>query len=338
MILLDARPLLAPSTRTEAHAGKFCVHSAATTIEYTGERAHLVGEMLSLLDGRSSVVEIAAQVGIGLEQAGALLSPLHDEALLLDTALELHEGSGGEFFNGFRRECRFWSQHIFAGRFWKHLRSGAAPLSMVLGWGIEFYHYVKYADEYMAAGVAHCSDSWLTRQWISKHFVEEAGHGEIFLEGLVDCGLSRSRIRDAPPLPATRALMNTLMESALEGALPYTACFGLTQPDAIAPTIAEHEQFYGSLRDHYPAAAGLFAAFLSHAKIDAGLKHDRTTIERILEARRGAEPSQRRTILRSVRRLAEAFVLFHDQIADFYAVPSCQVPRRALRMEEILFT
>ncbi len=336
MMHVDAVPLLSPQARMTAAPGALSLTGDQTSVDYTGDGAAVVAALISRLDGQRLIREIAAGLGIAADQVAALLAPLHEEALIIDAALDRHDLSNEEFFAGFRRECSFWSRHVFARRFWTELRAGTAPLSMVLGWGIEFYHYVRSAEEYMAAGVAHCSESWRARQIVSRHFVEEVGHGEIFLQGLVACGLSPTRVETAPPLAATRALTNVLMESAIEGVLPYTACFGLTQPDATPPELGEHERFYDGLRSHYPAASGLFDAFLAHARIDATQKHDRTTFEQIFELRGGADRSERREILRSVRRLAEHFVLFHDQIVDFYADPMCQIPRRPLTTEELL--
>ncbi|XXX74469.1 iron-containing redox enzyme family protein [Sorangium sp. So ce134] len=335
----DSKPLLAPHAHTSAGPDQFSVKGVEVSVDYVGNGARHVERVISSLDGRRSAAEIASHHGIGLEELRALLAHLHDEGLLLDTAIAAHDyDSVASFLEALRLERRFWGRHIFAQQFWMDLRSGAAPLSTVLGWGVEFYHYVAHADEYMAAGVAYCSDTWVTRQWVAQHFVEEAGHGEIFLEGLAGCGLSRSRIREAPPLPATRALMNALTESAMEGPLAYTACFALTQPESTAPSLAEQESFYGELSRCYPGAASLFRAFLRHARIDSELHHERTILEKILEARGEVDRSSREAIIRSIRRLAEYFVMFFEQISEYYASPHHQFPRRAPTMMELLRT
>ena len=330
------RPQLAPFLRTTLADDTLTASNGVTEVTYEGDGASLVSEVLRSLDGTRSLEQLAAHHGVGSEQLAALLTPLRDESFLLDAALDGPETmSGAEFVAGLRRECRFWSQHIFSRPFWTDLRAGAAPLSVVLGWGVEFHHYVRHADRYMAAGVAYCDSSWTARQWLSDHFVEEVGHSEIFLRGLAECGLTRSRVTQAMPLPATQALMHALMESAYEGAVPYAACFALTQPEAVAPSEDDQRAFYDGLSTHYPAAAPLFAACLRHSLLDAKLGHEQLVLERMLPAAEAVDRSQRVAAVRSVRRLAECFVVFFDQIQAEYTNPTRPFPRRAPSLADL---
>lgn len=333
----SSRPQLAPFLRTTLASDRLVVASGAVDVEYEGDGAALVAAVVESLDGRRTLAELAEHHGVGVEQLQGLLAPLREESFLLDAAIDTHDSmSGREFIAAFRHECRFWSHHMFSRPFWASLRAGEAPLSVVLGWGVEFHHYVRHADRYMAAGVAYCGESWSARQWLADHFVEEVGHSEIFLQGLIGCGLSRSRVLDASPLPATQALMHTLMESALEGAIPYAACFGLTQPDAVAPTAEAQRAFYDGLSARYPAASSLFAAFLRHSLLDAKLGHEQLVLERMLGEATHVDRSQRAAAVRSVRRLAECFVVFFEQIHDEYADPSRPFPRRAPSLADLV--
>lgn len=325
-----ARPQLAPCLRTLLDGDSFIVDAGHLNVRYEGNGASLVAAVVAELDGRLTVAELVERHGIAIDVLAEVLAPLADESFLLDAALDEHETmSGPEFLAAFRQECRFWSHQVFSHPFWIRLRDGTVPLSVVLGWGVEFHHYVRHADRYMAAGVAYCADSWRTRQWLAKHFVEEVGHSEIFLQGLMGCGLSRVRVLDAMPLPATQALMHTLMESAYEGTVPYAACFGFTQPETIAPSPEAQRAFYDGLSAAYPEASSLFQAFLRHSLLDANLGHEQLVLERLFANATAVDRSHRAAAVRSVRRLAECFMVFFEQILDAYTDPVQPFPRRA---------
>ncbi|MBV1862543.1 MAG: iron-containing redox enzyme family protein [Nannocystaceae bacterium] len=333
---LTTRPQIAPFLHTTLTSNEFVASNGVVDVTYEGDGATLVAELMESLDGSHTLGQLGEHHGIGIEQLKGLLAPLRDESFLLDAAIDAYDTmSGREFMTSFRHECRFWSQHIFSRPFWTSLRAGEASLPVVLGWGVEFHHYVRHADRYMAAGVAYCSESWRARQWLSDHFVEEVGHSEIFLRGLAECDLSRSRVLGAMPLPATQALMHALMESAYEGAVPYAACFGLTQPESVAPTPDAQRTFYDGLSAHYVPASPLFEAFLQHSLLDAELGHERLVIERMLSEAESVDRSQRVAAIRAVRRLAECFVVFFDQVRDYYTDQTRPFPRRSPSLADL---
>lgn len=330
MTRFEREPLLAPFVAIKAMPEAVMATFDEVTIEFAGVDSGDVKNVLQLMDGSRPIDSIAAEAETPVNLVRDIVKTLHKEGFVLDTNSQNHAyDSAAEFYLDYRKECLFWSRLIFSQQFWCDLRRGALPHSTVIGWGIEFYHYVNHAGEYMPMGVAQCTESWQARQWFAQHYVEEANHGVIFLNGLMKCGLSRDRIETAPPLPATRALLNFLKETAMEGALPYAACFGLTQPEPMPPNQKAFSEFYEPLKKLYPKAEGLFSAFERHSQIDAELNHNHTIIEMIVESRQSLDRSERKQIIGAIRRLAEVFVLFFDQIYEFYRSPNCQIPRRA---------
>ena len=104
-----------------------------------------------------------------------------------EIVLDLTEVEGkcaGDLRPVLRRECAFWAKEIQAHPFWRTLLSGNASSEIVFGWGIEQFHYVDAANEYMAAAAANCHLDHDVRMLIGKRFTEESEHGDIFLRGL----------------------------------------------------------------------------------------------------------------------------------------------------------
>lgn len=335
-MLLDAKPLIASFLTLERTPGGVRVHDGETVVDLEGPRAARIAARLPDLDGDRTFSELALAWGLPPEDVEAVLQPLLEVGFVTDAALARHPvDSGLAFYDLVHRQCTFWSREIYAQPFCRDLAAGRATTSQVLGWGIEFRHYVDHADTYMAVAVASCRDGWRMRQLLSRQLADEAGHGDIFLEGLVGCGLPRERILEAPPLPATQALMNFLTETASAGTLPYAACLALMHPEPTPPTAGDHEAFYAGLASSYPAARPLLEACARHALIDAGLGHSDTVLARVLAARAEVTRSEREVVVATIRDLAERFVLFFDQIGEAYLAPDVQIPRRPVRLASV---
>ncbi|WP_460732668.1 iron-containing redox enzyme family protein [Lysobacter tyrosinilyticus] len=263
-----------------------------------------------------SLAEIAAKQNVDGSVLEPLLEALANDAVLLDINAAQESQNDVDAAQAMLREARFWARTVFDQSFWEDLLAGRFTRAQVLGWGVEFYHFVDAANFYMPLGVANTRHARHLREAITRHYIQEMDHGAIFLEGLARSGLDRSSILIAPPLPHTQALINGLAELAIEGELPYTAAFAVMQPGITEPSVKALDEFYGTLSSLYPFAAPMFDAFRRHARIDVELHHEETTFTLLCQA--GITPKERGRASLAMQTVAENFVLFFEGIQDWY--------------------
>lgn len=319
MLNANSRPWLRADVhwRVErAQAGAGQIIAREFEYGYPEEAMEILLPVLPQMDGGRSLADLAKQCSSSAQTLAALLQPLVEDDLVLDSDAALAAGTLDEFRLALQRECRFWHGAILAQPFWQRLLSGDASLAMVLGWGVEFMHFADAANEYMAAGVAFCREPGDLRESIAKHYIEESGHGEIFRCGLHACGVAERALAQAPPLPTTRALINHLWEVALESSLAYGATFKLMQAAQVSKEAAT--SFYEGLGELYPDARALFQAFRLHTEIDVGLHHESTFFDRLLDRKAMLEWREKQRSIAVVRDLAEHFCAFFDGIRRYY--------------------
>jgi thiaminase len=333
---LSAMPLLSCLVNCRELGGEVVVESPDCSYSFGGPSAAMMSAVLPRLDGASTVEELSANLGLSPAEVCVHLEVLADDELVLDASAAYEANSAGEFLDAYFRECRFRAREIFAQPFWDTLMSGRASRELVLGWGVEFYHYVEGANEHMAAGVAQCRRDPELRRWMAEHYAEEHDHSEIFLHGLVSCGLDAEQVRAALPLPSTRALINYLTELASSDTMAYAGTFGVMQAAGEKTTREGINQLYDRLSDLYPFAVGLFDAIRKHALIDVDLEHQTLVLERACARSPLVEPSVVRGVVRAIADTVEHFTLFFEGINDYYSAPDVIVPRRPVDIRTLL--
>jgi pyrroloquinoline quinone (PQQ) biosynthesis protein C len=262
-----------------------------------------------------------------LEPPPGQLGYLLREGLLIDMAPALRCSQVREFINRYWVLCEFWSTAIERSEFWDRLHSGKATTELILGWGIEFFKYIRAINEYLPLAIANCREDTEARSWVAKFFEEESDHSEMLLAGLAGCGLDRQAVIDTPLLPSTRALLNWLRETAGGPTLGMAAAFGIMRGGANGFNPDELEKYYGSLTELYPKAQGLFEAILEHAMSDCDLGHEKLVMERMLLRQTAVQEPEAILILDVARACAAQFTLFFDGIVDFYGKDSPELLR-----------
>lgn len=322
-------PLIAPDLAfATLPGGDLCAETADTEYTFHGDGGRALARVADRLDGSASIADLASEAGVSPESLAKVMGSLAEDGLLLDARRLLRPSSAEEFLTAYHQVCDLWSRELRLVPFWSTLASGRAPRSLVLGWGVEFYHYVEAANEHMAASVAYCRTDPTARRWFAEHYAQEYNHSTIFLEGLVACGLDREQVRNAPPLSTTRALVNHLVELATTDHLAYAGAFGMMR-DSKATRDGKGMRAE-QLADLYGFARGYFEAIRKHASLDEDLKHDDLVLERIVQRDGQVAPEVARRIAGGARSMLEHFVLFFEGIQDAYGAPSAQVPRRAV--------
>jgi pyrroloquinoline quinone (PQQ) biosynthesis protein C len=333
---LTAKPLISSQVSFVETGDELELRAYDATYTYSDRGAQIMAALEHRLDGSSTMAGLAGELGISPESLRNALAVLIDDQLLIDAAIIESAQSPDEVFDAYFSFCKFWMKEIFAQPFWEVMLSGKAGRNLVMGWGIEFYHYTHSANEHMANAVSYCRTDKEARQWLAQHYVEEHDHSEIFLDGLAACGLDREQVRNAPPLPSTRALINFLNELAVSGPLAYLSAFGIMQAPGSGQPGGSYNRFYDMLIKHYGFAAGLFEAYRKHAAIDNNLDHDDILIRRMIVREKEVSPDTRRKMLTAARDTLEYFVLYFEGIYDFYSKPGIIMPRRPLDIRMVL--
>lgn len=323
----NSTPLLASRLHVRKEKDAWAIESEDSTILIKGDNLSRINKVFSLLDGATQIHKIAAQSEMNAKDLDAILSALVDNDLLLDTSGGIEARSQEDFIQYYHVECRFLTKNIFNQPFWSKVLSGQASQALLLGWGIEFFHYVEAANEHMAMSVAQCRNNAELQLLLAKHYAEEFDHGKIFLKGLVNSGLDGESVRQSPPLASTRALINFLRELAESDFLSYLACFGIMH-SARENTTREHiEQFFRLLGDQYPSAKEMFNAFCEHASIDADLNHQKTIFEQLSDKPSQIPQFAFPQIMIAIRLCSQHFMQFFEGILDFYNTAKTVYPR-----------
>ena len=329
-------PLISSRAKFAEQGGDLLAETEETEYVFSGRSARVLKCLVPRLDGFCRLEDLANGVAAPPAELDAIFNILAEDDLVLDASAAIEARSTEEFLSAFFRECNFWSKEIFAQPFWRAILSRKAQATLVLGWGVEFYHFVEAANEYMAAGVAYCRDDAVTRELIARHYIEEWNHSVMFLDGLVASGLDSDQVIAAPPLASTRALINHLTELAAADSFSYAAAFGIMQPSRERPRRESVDKFYNHLTENYPFASGLFQAFRKHAFLDLELGHCETVLERLCARSAVVTPENAQRIVGAARSVAEHFILFFEGILDFYGAPLAPIPRRPLNVLTVL--
>lgn len=311
-------PLIGAAVQCEDDGKAVRIEDQQEALTFRGPSADILRQLVPLLDGSNSVPEIACEIATSTAVVENHLAPLIEAELVLDTASFLRVSDSGDLCEALSREANFWNRSLFNHGFLRRLYTGEASQSEVIGWGVEFYHFVRGANQYMAAGVAHCSPTapWLDE--LARHYAEECDHAKIFSDGLAACGLDISTLESAPPLPTTSALLNRFTEIAQRSTLGYAALFAFMRPIQADKPLQEDYTVYSQLARHYPYATGLFEAFSKHGEIDSELGHGEAAIYRIVREPNGLDARQREQVISALRMAAESFVLFIEGIQNSY--------------------
>jgi len=333
---LSTVPLLSARTRVSEAEEAVVVESDEATLAYEGSSAALMRRVHRMLDGSCTLEEVARSAGVTPEILAATLAPLTEENLLLDGAAAEDARSPAAFLTAFSQECAFYRKEIYAQPFWRQMLAGKASPKVVLGWGIEMYHYVSAANEHMATSVAYCRERFAWRHRLIKHYVEEHDHDAMFLSGLVACGLEEDRVKNAPALPSTRTLINFLTELALSNTFGYAGTFGVMQTSPEETTSEAINTFYNMLVGYYPNVAGIIDAFRKHALVDVGLDHQEIVLEHLCRQPETIPADGFARAAAAARDVTEHFILFFEGILDYYCAESAPIPRRRLDIRALL--
>jgi hypothetical protein len=291
-----------------------------TEVNLSGAASELFERVQPLLDGRSTVEQIAASASTNAQDVTALLDAFQSAGLL--AARPSAEGgprmSGAEFHALHHRYTGVWLADVYQHPFWDRVMQGRASRAQVLGFAFEKYHYIEGAHEHMAHAAANASFELMPH--LARHFVEEYTHGDIYRAGLRHL-FSDQVILQSVALPSTRSLLNFLNELACRDSFSYYAAnevLQMTENSGGEDTVGAVNAFYEGMRKHYPYTEPLIRSFEAHTRLDQGLGHE-DVFKEMCEAIPSLSDEQVRRAMRAAKSAVEHLMLFMDGVDVFYA-------------------
>jgi pyrroloquinoline quinone (PQQ) biosynthesis protein C len=309
--------VLNPALVMEDKEQGFCLEDHSVKLTFHGDSIELCRRILPEIDRCRDIDQLTNVSGYSPATLRKFIALLEEDGLLLN--LSYLDGMPEQrLVAKIRLAATFWNKHVMAQPFPGRLFRGEATREEVLGWGIEFYFFIRAANEYMARGSSRVNGPTSVLSSLWKHYAEEALHAEIFLKGLTGCGIGREDIINRPPLASTLGLLNYLYETSEEGILEYAAIFAVMQPLARPSSTAEIASRYEFLSRCYPFARSLFYAFEQHDSIDSSLGHSKLALEPILAEVGSLDSHTIAKLFSIIESTSNHFILFFEGIPRHY--------------------
>lgn len=226
--------------------------------------------MRSYCTGWHSVEDVACKSGLPLEDVNALLGSLAPARIVYSGT---DEGGGKLSTEHVRdvllRACGIWSDELRISYIGNEFAQGALPKSVLIGWLLEMYHYIRDFPDAIEHGAAHANGK--LRDVLRRYADEERGHEGFVLQTLVNLGMSRVEVTTSIPLLSTRLvgfLMRELFELEPASALMVAAVIEAQEFDE-----QQIAGFKARLHEHYDVDVRAFDPYFRHQEIDVSLGH-----------------------------------------------------------------
>ena len=225
-------------------------------------------KMRSHCTGNCSTEQIAERSQLAVEEVESILASLREAAVVRDSS-EPPAVSIQDVRRALGQVCEIWSAELRDGYVGNRIAQRAFSRTVVLGWLLEMYHYIRDFPYAIAFAAERASGE--LKGALERYAGEERGHEEFVVRTLLNMGLSRSEIEGSAPLVATRTvsfLMRDLF--AFEPAAAFLMAALVEARDYDAKQIAGYtqrmEELYG-----FPAQA--WDPYFEHQKVDYDLGH-----------------------------------------------------------------
>jgi len=209
-----------------------------------------------------------------------------------------------------------WKTRLFGHSLWRALAEGRASQETFLGWLAESYHFIEGVTLRIPAVIAATSERAVRRHFV-KHFSEEYDHHHFFAVALTRAGVPLGAVRDAGPLPGTRAVLNWMRDCGRRDPLMYAACSGFLE--ATGADRSGARLFYAELSRHYDPS--VVAPLAQHAALDERYEHG-GFVEKIAGEIGSVSRARADRALAAVHGLVETLELWSSDIERHYCEAS----------------
>jgi hypothetical protein len=301
------------------HADHVSIAAKALTVEAAGDTYRITGidpavalRFLSCCNGSRSIADICKRTSIPLDIAGAIIDTCRDTELLYVDLPPLAHIPADEFLEILRRRYAIWNTELFSQPLWRFLPWGKAKPSLVDGWLLESYHFIRGAAARLAYAASLSHDERVTPYFLDHH-LEEYDHFRFFEDALRRRNVT---FENSVPLPSTEAIINFARMAARRGPLHYMACSGLLESSG--SDTARAVEFYRMIATHYDAArSGFTEPLLAHVLLDQEYQHG-SICSRILGNFDHIETRLANDILDTAERFKDTIVYWFQDVYRTY--------------------
>jgi hypothetical protein len=209
--------------------------------------------------------------------------------------------------------CDLWAADIFSSRFWDLFLSGQATAHQLRLWAFQFFHRTVGADVHNAIAFESCIDDEI-KSGLRDHYFEEFGHGEMFRNGLVNCGFSTESVTASKALQSTIGLIDYMSDLGRSDSWAYLGCYGVLHSPRKGQTKKAVEAQFGFFKSLYPDFSPFFEEVCKHAILDLDLGHDAIFLEEVARKRGYLRPKEAQSVVLGAHGMINVFVEFYEGI------------------------
>lgn len=291
-------------------------------LEFLKIRSHLTGHI--------SADEISLRSGVSKERILSIVDSLDGAGLFKDKNSKLAEE---ELRQRLVKLVDIWSNELKDLYIANKLPSGSFSKSVLVGWLLEMFHYIRSFPDAIEAAARSCSEP-STKDIIQVYADQEKGHEEFVVQTLVNLGLKRDEILTSHPLPSTQLivfLMNKLLQHSPTMVFAMAKLVESQEFDENNISLYKH-----LLSENFSIPEDALDPYFLHQEIDTNMGHG-TLMDTYLD----------RIDVRDTQRVSEALNILHDlkhafelqtaEIVSYYDgdMQGRYIPRQAMTLEAL---
>ncbi len=310
----------------DPEAGRALLITPEATFAVELPEAERFLRMRSFCTGYHSVEEIARRSGLPVEEVRSTLESLDTARVLYAPPSAEEPLAPEEARQALLRVCQLWSEELRRSYVGNELAQGALPRTVLLGWLLEMYHYVRDFPDAISRAAGRAQGR--LKEVLTRYAAQERGHEIFLVRTLMNLGLTREEIEGSTPLVSTR-LVGLLMRDLFE-LEPASALLVAALVEAQEFNEAQIQAFQERMGELYGLSEGALGPLFEHQRVDVEMGHAELLAEH-LELLELHERGRLDRVVNGLHDLKHAFDLQGLEIKDYYgALEGKYFPRQPM--------
>jgi len=284
-----------------------------------------------LCTGHHSLESIAQQSALSEKSVQDLLRSLQPSGIIISLKDNQHNDDEVKRRENIVNIIAAWSTELAASYIGNELGQGQLSKTVLVGWLLEMYHYIK--DFPKAIHVAAQHAPILLRPVYEQYCTEETGHEIFVLNTLLRLGLSQAEVESSAPLVSTRSINLLMKELFTKEPIALLIVAALIEAQEFNSEAIN--DFKRSLVDYYGVTGDALDSYFEHQEIDVRLGHADLLASHIqwLDHLNGVALD---AVLDGVHDIKHAFDLQSLEIKHYYGSSQGQyIPRQTINYTAI---
>lgn len=287
------------------------------------DEARIFLTMRSFCTGHHSRKSIIEKSGVSPERGEAVLQSLEEADVFRPTYRSFAKLTPDSYRSGLLSACRIWSEQMAETNIAVDIMAGTVTPSVVIGWMLETYHYIRAFPEAVQVGADAATGE--LRSLLLGYAEQERGHDSFVLRTLEALGLSREEVVTSIPLVSTRMIDLLMREMFSETPMAALVLAAIVEASELEEDSIDG--FMQTVTGHYGFAPNALAPFFDHSRIDEALGHA-TLAERHPHLITVSSETQLHQLVNRLHDIKHAFDLQKMEIKEYYAHPGNYIPRQ----------